>query len=63
MDRWVIQLLAGTDLRRAEFLTEQGVAAAEALSSAYNAAEDALGAEKEALFSAFPSVVMIAPMH
>jgi periplasmic copper chaperone A len=58
---WVIVLCGGQDLRMPEFLTENGVSAAETLSAMFNAAEDALGAEKVELYSSFEGVVMISP--
>jgi copper(I)-binding protein len=58
---WTIVLCAGNDLRRPDFLTEHGVDDALALSALFNAAEDALGADKVTLHSTFKAVVMIAP--
>ena len=57
--QWQVVLCGGADLRLPEFLTEHAVSAAETLSQLYNAAEDALGAEKVALSSSFKGVVMI----
>lgn len=57
---WTIVLCGGEDLRLPSFLAAQGVTAAETLSSLYNAAEDALGQDKVALYSSFEGVVMIA---
>jgi hypothetical protein len=58
---WQITLCGGADLRLPEFLTQQGVSAAEALSKMFNAAEDGLGADKVKLSSSFEGVVMISP--
>jgi hypothetical protein len=41
------------------FLNEHGVSAADRLSAAFNAAEDALGADKVALSSSFEGIVML----
>ena len=57
--QWQILLCGGPDLRMPEFLVQHGVTAAETLSQLYNAAEDALGADKVALSSSFEGVVMI----
>lgn len=57
---WVIVLCGGKDLRMPTFLADHGVTAAETLSTLYNAAEEALGAEKVALSSSFEGVVMVA---
>lgn len=57
---WTIVLCGGEDLRLPSFLAAQGVTAAETLSTLYNAAEDALGQDKVALYSSFEGVVMIA---
>lgn len=59
--QWVIVLCGGADLRLPTFLTENGVTAAETLSAMFNAAEDALGADKVKLYSSFEGVVMISP--
>lgn len=58
---WQITLCGGADLRLPEFLTQQGVSAAETLSKMFNAAEDGLGADKVKLSSSFEGVVMISP--
>ncbi len=57
--QWVIVLCGGPDLRLPGFLAENGVSAAQTLSQMYNAAEDALGAEKVALYSSFQGVQII----
>ena len=57
--QWRVILCGGADLRMPEFLTEHAVTAAESLSQMYNAAEDALGADKVALSSSFEGVVMV----
>ena len=59
--QWVIVLCGGEDLRLPSFLTENGVSAAETLSSMFNAAEDALGADKVKLYSSFEGVMIISP--
>lgn len=56
---WAVVLCGGPDLRMPAFLTEHGVSAADRLSAAYNAAEDALGADKVALSSSFEGVVLM----
>ncbi|MDZ7905730.1 MAG: copper uptake system-associated protein [Cypionkella sp.] len=58
---WVIVLCGGADLRMPAFLAENGVSTADSLSALFNLAEDALGAEKVALYSSFEGVVMISP--
>lgn len=60
-NEWVIVLCGGADLRIPSFLTDHGVNAADTLSNLFNAAEDALGAEKVKLYSSFEGVVMISP--
>jgi periplasmic copper chaperone A len=56
---WEVVLCGGPDLRMPAFLKEHGVSAADRLSAAYNAAEEALGADKVALSSSFEGVVMM----
>jgi copper(I)-binding protein len=58
---WQIVLCGGADLRLPGFLSDNDVADAEALSALFNAAEDALGADKVKLYSSFEGVVMISP--
>ncbi len=57
---WVVVLCGGEDLRLPSFLADNGVTAAETLSTLYNAAEEALGPEKVALSSSFEGIVIVA---
>lgn len=61
--KWEIILCGGPDLRMPEFLSQNGVSAAETLSQMYNAAEDGLGEDKVKLFSSFEGVVMMSSMQ
>ena len=58
---WTVVLCGGPDLRLPAFLASQGVMSADSLSQMFNAAEDALGAEKVALSSSFEGVMLISP--
>lgn len=59
-DGWAIVLCGGQDLRMPAFLDQHGTSDSAKLSALFNAAEDALGSEKVALYSAFEGVVMVA---
>lgn len=56
---WSITLCGGPDLRTPEFLAANGVQDAAMLSQMFNATEDKMGADKVALSSKFPQVVMM----